>query len=74
MLGEARPLSRRRVNHKRVEWIWSEEGLRVPQKQPQRKSLWLNDGSCIRLPKHIRSDSRESSRASASVNGWGVLV
>ena len=37
------------VNHKRVERIWRREGLRVPQKQPKRGRLWLNDGSCIRL-------------------------
>jgi putative transposase len=42
-----------RVNHKRVERIWRQEGLRVPKKQPKRGRLWLNDGSCIRLrPKH----------------------
>jgi putative transposase len=41
------------VNHKRVERIWRREGLKVPQKQPKRKRLWLNDGSCIRLrPEH----------------------
>jgi len=38
-----------RINHKRVERIWREEGLKVPQKQPKRKRLWLNEGSCIRL-------------------------
>ena len=37
------------VNHKRVERIWRKEGLKVPQKQPKRGRLWLNDGSCIRL-------------------------
>ena len=37
------------VNHKRVERIWRREGLKVPQRQPKRKRLWLNDGSCIRL-------------------------
>jgi len=37
------------VNHKRVERIWREEGLKVPQKQPKRGRLYLNDGSCIRL-------------------------
>ena len=37
------------VNHKRVERIWRQEGLKVPQKQPKRARLWLNDGSCIRL-------------------------
>jgi putative transposase len=37
------------VNHKRVERLWRREGLKVPQKQPKRKRLWLTDGSCIRL-------------------------
>jgi hypothetical protein len=37
------------VNHKRVERIWSREGLKVPQRQPKRGRLWLNNGSCIRL-------------------------
>jgi transposase InsO family protein len=37
------------VNHKKVERIWRREGLKVPQKQPKRRRLWLNDGSCIRL-------------------------
>jgi transposase InsO family protein len=42
-----------KVNHKRVEKIWRREGLKVPQKQPKRGRLWLNDGSCIRLrPEH----------------------
>jgi len=41
------------VNHKRVERIWRQEGLKVPQKQPKRGRLWLNDSSCIRLrPEH----------------------
>ena len=37
-----------RVNHKHVERIWRQEGLKVPQKQPKRARLWLADGSCIR--------------------------
>ena len=42
-----------RVNHKRVERIWRQEGLKVPKKQPKRSRLWLNDGSCVRLrPEH----------------------
>lgn len=45
------------VNHKRVERIWRREGLKVPQKQPKKGRLWLNDGSCIRLhpcwPNHV---------------------
>ena len=42
-----------KVNHKRVERIWGEEGLKVPKRQPKRRRLWFNDGSCIRLrPEH----------------------
>ncbi len=42
-----------RINHKRVWRIWREEGLKVPCRQPKRRRLWLNDGSCIRLrPAH----------------------
>ena len=42
-----------RVNHKRVERIWRQEGLKVPARQPKRGRLWFNDGSCIRLrPEH----------------------
>jgi putative transposase len=41
------------VNHKRVERIWWQEGLKVPKKQPKRGRLWINDGSCVRLrPTH----------------------
>jgi len=41
------------VNHKRVERIWCQEGLKVPYRQPKRGRLWLNDGSCVRLrPEH----------------------
>ena len=41
------------VNDKRVERIWRREGLQIPQKQPKRGRLWLNDSSCIRLrPEH----------------------
>ena len=47
------------VNVKRIERIWRLEGLKVPQKQPKRGRLWLNDGSCIRLrperPNHVWS-------------------
>ena len=37
------------INHKRVYRIWRELGLKVPKKQPKRRRLWLNDGSCVRL-------------------------
>ena len=48
-----------KVNHKRVQRIWRAEGLKVPKKQPKRRRLWLNDGSCVRLraeyPNHVWS-------------------
>lgn len=44
-----------KMNHKRVERIWRQEGLKVPQKQPKKKRLWLNDGSCVRL-RPVRKD------------------
>ena len=37
------------VNHKRVEGLWRQAGLKVPRKQPRRRRLLLNDGSCVRL-------------------------
>jgi len=47
------------VNHKRVERIWRQEGLKVPQKHKKRGRLYLNNGSCIRLracwPNHVWS-------------------
>ena len=47
------------VNDKRVERLWRREGLKVPQKQPKKGRLWLNDGSCVRLrpeyPNHVWS-------------------
>ena len=47
------------VNHKRVERLWREEGLKVPKRQKKRRRLYLNDGSCLRLrpfwPNHVWS-------------------
>jgi len=37
------------VNHKRVERLWRQEGLKVTKRQPKRRRLWLADGSCVRL-------------------------
>jgi len=37
------------VNAKRVERLWLREGLKVPQRQPKRRRLWDNAGSCVRL-------------------------
>ena len=37
------------VNHKRVERLRHQEGLKVPKRQPKRRRLWLNDGSSVRL-------------------------
>ena len=42
-----------KVNHKRVERIWREQGLKVARRQRKRRRLWLNDSSCIRpRPEH----------------------
>ena len=45
------------VNHKRVEQIWREEGLRVPQRAQKRKRVYQYDSSCTRLralyPNHM---------------------
>jgi putative transposase len=41
------------VNDKRVEWLWRQEGLKVPARQPKKGRLWDGDGSCVRLrPEH----------------------
>lgn len=45
----------KKINHKRVERIWREEGLKLPQKQIKRRRLWMNDGSCIRLRAEYRN-------------------
>ena len=37
------------INHKRVERIWREEGLKLPKKQRKKRRLWLGDGDCVRL-------------------------
>ena len=54
------------VNVKRVERIWRQEGLKVPNRQPRKGRLWLNDGSCIRLrpkrPNHVWSYDSVDSR------------
>lgn len=55
------------VNVKRVERIWRREGLKVPAKQPKKRRLWLNDGSCVRLrperPNHVWSYDFVEARA-----------
>ena len=44
-----------RVNHKRVERLWRREGLKVLSRQPKRRRLWFNDGSCVRLRASFRN-------------------
>jgi len=48
-----------KINHKRIERLWRQEGLKVPKRQPKRGRLWLNDGSCVRrkaeYPNHVWS-------------------
>ena len=42
------------VSDGRIERLWRREGLKVPQKQPKKGRLWLNDGSCVRLRPEYR--------------------
>ncbi len=44
-----------RINEKRVERIWRQEGLKVPQKHFKRKRLWFNESSCIRLKSEYKN-------------------
>jgi putative transposase len=59
------------VNHKRVQRIWRQQGLKVPQKQPKRGRLWLNGGSIVRLrplfPNHVWSYDFMEDRTSNGV-------
>ena len=42
-----------RVNHKKVERIWREEGLQLPHRHKKRRRLYHHDASIIRLrPRH----------------------
>jgi len=65
------------VNHKRIERLWRQEGLKVPAKHPKRGRLWLNDGSCVRrrpeYPHHIWSYDFASDRT-ADGRPFRVLV
>ncbi len=45
-----------KVNHKKIERLWRQEGLKVPHRQQKRERLWLNDGSCIRLRPMYRNN------------------
>ena len=46
-----------KVNPKRVERLWRQEGLKVPSRQPKRRRLWLNDGSCVGYERLARTAS-----------------
>ncbi len=43
------------VSDGRIERLWRREGLKVPVKQPKKRRLWLNDGSCVRLRPEYRN-------------------
>ncbi|WP_082739310.1 IS3 family transposase [Aliiruegeria sabulilitoris] len=61
-----------RVNHKKVERLWGEEGLQQPQRHKKKRRLYHKDSSIIRLrpthtnhvwsvdPRHCRSDQWRS--------------
>jgi putative transposase len=59
MTNEERDIQRKLKVLQHAERIWRREGLKVPQKQPKKGRLWLNDGSCVRprpeRPNHVCS-------------------
>ena len=56
-VGELLAVEGWRVNHKKVERLWREEGLQLPQRHKKRKRLYHHDASVIRLrpryPNHV---------------------
>ena len=60
------------INHKRVERIWRQEGLKLPNKQVTMRKLWLTDGSCIPLRavhnNHVWSNDFVEDRTSSGRN------
>ena len=40
------------VNHKKIERLWREEGLQLPERHRKRKRLYHKDSSVIRLRPH----------------------
>jgi putative transposase len=46
-----------RLNHKKVERLWREEGPQLPKRHKKRRRLYHKDGSIIRLPRPIQTTS-----------------
>jgi transposase InsO family protein len=61
------------VNHKKVERLWSEEGLQLPQRHKKRRRLYHKDSSIIRLrpthPNHVWSIHCPAGDASIAERG-----
>ena len=59
MIAELLRVEGWRVNHKKVERLWREEGLQLPQRHKKRRRLYHKDSSIIRLrpthPNHVWS-------------------
>ena len=63
------------MNHKRVERIWREAGLKVPRRQRKRRRLWLADGSCVRLrPDHRNHVWSYDFVADRTSDGWPLKM
>ena len=54
------------VNHKRVERIWQQEGLKVPPRQRKRRRVWREDGTSVRI-----YNDRGEIRVPARLD-WGI--
>jgi len=63
-----------KVNHKKVERLWREEGLQLPQRHKKKKRLYHKDSSIIRLrpkyPNHIWSIRCPAGKRSAAERGF----
>ena len=52
-ITELLQIERWQVNHKKIERLWREEGLKLPERHKKRKRLYHKDSSVIRLrPTH----------------------
>ena len=57
-IGELLAAEGWRVNHKKIERLWREEGLQLPARHKKRKRLYHHDASVIRLrPKYPSGDA-----------------
>ncbi|MFK5980931.1 MAG: IS3 family transposase, partial [Rhizobiaceae bacterium] len=63
------------VNHKKVERLWREEGLQLPQRHKKRRRLYHKDSSVIRLrPKYPITFGAFAARQASKASPRGDFV